>query len=137
MHQSCRGDLKYRFATVLNEWTPGAKRGEGVSHSEPTVAQILKQKKKEAKKSITQRWAGRGVQKPGSLVRNATAPSNPDGARTSALLPVPGRAPVVRCIFSPPSFPEPWHWGVWNGSTCCNRTCELLLVAKLLQQPLH
>lgn len=40
-------------------------------------------------------------------------------------------------FFPPPSFPEPWHWGVWNGSTCCNRTYELLLVAKILQQPLH
>lgn len=35
------------------------------------------------------------------------------------------------------SFPETWHWGAWNGSTCCNRTCGLLLVAKILQQPLH
>lgn len=47
---------------------------------------------------------------------------------------------LAQCLgvfFSPPSFPEPWHWGVWNGSTCCNQTCELLLVAKILQQPLH
>lgn len=58
-HWGCQGDLKYRFATVLNESAPRAKRGEGVSHSNP--AQILKGRKKEAKESIRQQWAGKGI----------------------------------------------------------------------------
>lgn len=64
---------------------------------------------------------------------------NLDRARTSGLL-VSGSVyscSVFRCVFLPPSFPKPWHWGVCNGSTCCNRTCALLPVAKILQQPLH
>lgn len=27
-------------------------------------------------------------------------------------------------------FPEPWHWGAWNGSTCCNQTCGLRLLQR-------
>ena len=38
----CQGDLKYQFTTILNESTPRAKRGEGVSHSELAGARILK-----------------------------------------------------------------------------------------------
>lgn len=41
-HQGCQGDLKYRFVTILNKSAPRAQRGEGVSHSKPSVAQILK-----------------------------------------------------------------------------------------------
>lgn len=88
-------------------------------------------KKKEAKKNIAQRWAGKGVKTLGSLERDEAALSNPDG------LPASGSTQCSGVFLPPPSFPEPWHWGVWNGSTCCNRTCELLRVAKLLQQLLH
>ena len=55
----CQGDLKYRCATILNESTPGAKRGEGVSHSEPTVALILKWKKKKRSKEKHRSAMGR------------------------------------------------------------------------------
>lgn len=51
--EGCQGDLKYRFATILNKSAPRAQRGEGVSHSKPSVAQILKwgkEKKKEQRK---------------------------------------------------------------------------------------
>lgn len=34
-HWGCRGDLKYRFATVLNESAPRAKRGEGCQSLKP------------------------------------------------------------------------------------------------------
>lgn len=68
-------------------------------------------------------------------MRNAAVLSNPGGVRTRGRL--CGEVLGVQVWFFPPSFPEPWHWGAWNGSTCCNATQELLLVTKLLQQPLH
>ena len=70
-----------------------------------------------------------------SWMRNAAVLSNPGGVRTPGL-PVWRSAWCSGVVF-PPSFPEPWHWGAWNGSTCCNATQELPLVTKLLQQPLH
>lgn len=103
-------------------------REEKVSVTQSWLKLGFWSRKKRAKKSIAQWWAGRGVRTLSSLMRNAAVLSNPGGVRTRGRL----------CgEFFPLSFPEPWHWGAWNGSTCCNATQELLLVTKLLQQPLH
>lgn len=73
--EGCQGDLKYRFVTILNKSAPGAQRGEGVSHSKPSVAQILKwekKKKKEQRKVWLRDVQAEELRQGGSSTRNAT-----------------------------------------------------------------
>ena len=111
---------------------PGPREKVSVTQSWLELGFWSRKKKKEANIIIVQWWAGRGVRARSSLMRNAAGffqilmESGPQGHLCGAVL-------GVQVWF----FPEPWHWGARNGSTCCNATRELLLVTKLLQQPLH
>lgn len=115
------------------------QEGRRCQSVKPCLAQILKWRKKKQRRASVSGEQAETV-RPWALWQEVLQRFQPERSQDLQA------ACVRKCVvllsvevffFPPPSFPEPWHRGVWNGSTCCNQRCELLPVAKILQQPLH